>query len=55
MSEKQAKKLNRKARKLAKANWMEYVSAICQWSFRVRLRFARDILFHAKRYRKVKR
>lgn len=49
MSEKQAKKLNRKARKLARANWMEYYLAIKKWPFSVRLRFAWDILKPVKR------
>jgi len=51
MNGRMAKKLHKKAMKMAKANWLEYVSAICQWPLKARLRFARDIVFHAKRYR----
>ena len=47
-----AKKVHKEAVKLAKANWFEYVNAICQWPFRARLRFAWHILFKAK---KIKR
>jgi len=46
-----AKKVHEEARKVAKANWLEYVSAICRWPLSNRLRFARDIIFYAKRYR----
>ena len=51
MNEKQAKKLRKIAKKYAQANWLEYASAICNWPLRHRLRFARDIVFNAKKYR----
>ena len=51
MNGRMSKKLHKEAMKLARANWMEYVSAICQWPLSARLRFSRDILLHAKRYR----
>ena len=51
MNGRMAKKLRKEAMKMAKANWFEYVSAICQWPLKARLRFARDIIFHSKRYR----
>ena len=47
-----AKKVHKEAVKLAKANWFEYVNAICQWPFRARLRFAWHILFKAKKIKK---
>ena len=50
-------RVSKKIRKLVnakiKANWIEYVSAICQWPLQARLRFARDIIFHAKRYKNL--
>ena len=46
-----AKKLRKYAKKYSEHNWLEYVSAICQWPLRHRLRFARDIIFNAKKYR----
>ena len=50
-----AKKIRREVNAKIKANWLEYVSAICQWPLRARLRFARDIIFHAKRYKNLGR
>ena len=44
-------KLAKKLRKYSKRNWLEYASAICNWPFMWRLRFARDIVFNAKKYR----
>ena len=46
-----AKAIRKQVKKRYKTNWLEYVQAICQWPLRARLRFCRDILFHAKRYR----
>ncbi len=46
-----AKKIRKEVNAKIKANWFEYVGAISQWPWRTRLRFARDILFFAKRYR----
>lgn len=42
----------KKLRKYSKRNWFEYVNAICRWPLSARLRFARDIIFHAERYRR---
>jgi len=42
----------RKLRKYAKRNWMEYVQAIAEWPFSARWRFAWQIVFHAKKWRK---
>ena len=54
MNGRMSKKLMKEARKLAKANWMEYYFAIKKWPFSNRLRFAWQILFTPVQ-RKVKR
>ena len=51
MRGKLAKKIRKHAIKIATANWLQYASDISNWPFRVRLRFAWDILFRAKKYR----
>ena len=38
-------RLAKKVRKYSKRNWMEYVNAIQQWPWTVRLRFCWHILF----------
>ena len=48
-SGRQSKKLHREAMKMARANWFEYVNAICKWPFRARLRFSWHILRHGKK------
>ena len=51
MRGKLAKKIRKHAIKIATANWLQYASDISNWPFRVRLRFAWDILFRTKKYR----
>jgi len=54
MRNKVAKKIRKVSAKYAKHNWMEYVQAIAEWPFIARWRFAWQIVFHAKKLRKVK-
>jgi len=40
MNQRVARKVHKEARRLAKANWFEYLNAIMSWPYMVRLRFA---------------
>ena len=52
MRNKLAKKIRKSTMKYAKRNWIEYVQAIAEWPFPARWRFAWQIIFHAKKWRK---